>query len=321
MTLDASEFGDFAPLVPEARRGEQKLPEAVPLRPSITETPTSPADTGDFGTLVPKGASTQLGPSQAQPEQEFGDFADLVPQGGPSTPFTSYVEAAGKSLVKGAAGQIAAPLKEVAEKGVVQGMQNAEIMDRIDRGEQVPQINDIFGYGDMSPQDRQDFKNTYSRWFVGSPAESQQTLPYRAGAGLEAATNFQMPKGFEGQTWTGDIASGVGLMATGIGMSLIPFVGPMLAGGSFVMAGQNEARERAQQAGATLEQQERAAHLGTIAGAMDLVDIALPFVGSFGKALNLLGRIGVSVAEKAFIEGGQEGLQQLFQNWIAQNVL
>jgi hypothetical protein len=123
--------------------------------------------------------------------------------------------------------------------------------------------------------------------------------------------------GFEGRSWTRDIGSGFGSVAGGIGMSLLS---PAAAGLMFVTSGQGEAADRAVKAGATPEQIQQAARFGTIAGATDVVDALLPALGSTGKALGLIGRVGYAAVAGALAEGGQEGLQQFIQNAIARGI-
>ncbi len=144
---------------------------------------------------------------------------------------------------------------------------------------------------------------------------------YQAGQALEQRTQAEIgPRNAQVSPWAGDIGAGFGSVGANIITSLI---NPMLGvQGAFLQSG-GEAVDRAIKAGATPEQQVRAAKLGTSVGATEYVDALIPFLGSAGAATSFLGRLGAvgrRALEGAFIEGGQEGLQQFVQNYIAQTV-
>jgi hypothetical protein len=88
----------------------------------------------------------------------------------------------------------------------------------------------------------------------------------------------------------------------------------------FVTSGSGEAAERAVAAGATPQQIALATRYGTVAGATDVVDALLPALGTTGKALGFVKRVGYSIVAGALAEGGQEGVQQLIQNAIARGI-
>lgn len=116
-----------------------------------------------------------------------------------------------------------------------------------------------------------------------------------------------------------DVASGFGSVAGNIGSMMIP--GYNLLGIPNVVAqGAGEATERAVKANATPEQIQRAASFGNISGATEFADALLINSGSWGRAASLVGRVGMRALKGAFIEGGQEGLQQFIQNVIAQQI-
>lgn len=102
-------------------------------------------------------------------------------------------------------------------------------------------------------------------------------------------------------------------------MSFIPGVGPPLAGTMFIGAGQQEAAENARKAGATPMQIKEAAQSGTVAGATDLVDVALARLLPFGTG-TATKRILTGLVEGGIVEAGQEGIQQFMQNMIARGV-
>jgi hypothetical protein len=140
---------------------------------------------------------------------------------------------------------------------------------------------------------------------------------YRAGQAVEDTVKFTPEPGFEGESWTKDIAGGVGSVGGAIGLSLL---NAPLAMGSFLLGGAGEAADRAQKAKATDEQTRSAAMLGNVAGATDVVDALLPTLGGAGKAASAVGRVARRVAIGAGAEGAQEGAQQAAQNLIAQQV-
>lgn len=108
--------------------------------------------------------------------------------------------------------------------------------------------------------------------------------------------------------------------------SFLPFVplGPLgMAGratgvGIGLAAGAGEARERAEEAGATTGQRSAATAAGTIPGGLDaVVDMTLSvFPGGASKAIGFIKRALISGG----VEGGTEAAQQVMQNAIAKGV-
>lgn len=139
---------------------------------------------------------------------------------------------------------------------------------------------------------------------------------YKAGTALgEWGQRAMAPK--PGTEVAYDIGSGVGSVIGAIGLSVLSPVG---AGLALVYAGSGEAAERAVKAGATPEQVAAASRFGSVAGATDVVDAMLPMFGTPGRLAGFIGKVGAKVVVGAFAEGGQEGLQQLIQNTVAQGV-
>jgi hypothetical protein len=146
---------------------------------------------------------------------------------------------------------------------------------------------------------------------------------YKAGQAIEEFGKEALaPRpGFEpGKSWTRDIGAGAGSMVAGIGMSMVPGIGPAAAGALFTTSGMGEAVDNAVKGGATPQQTRQSALLGGVAGATDMVDTLLPMLGSTGKAVGFIKRMGVAAVKGAMIEGGQEGVQQLMQNAIAKGI-
>lgn len=117
-----------------------------------------------------------------------------------------------------------------------------------------------------------------------------------------------------------DVLGGVGSVGTNILTSLVPVAGPALAVASALGQGSGEAAERAIKAGATEKQIAQSTGLGQVPGATEFVDALLPKLGSTGKVLGFVKRVGLRVIEGALVEGGQEGVQQLMQNAIAKGI-
>src|SRR5262245_23178527 len=148
-----------------------------------------------------------------------------------------------------------------------------------------------------------------------------ETPLYQAGeAASVSGRQFVGPKRAELPQLVQDIASAAGSVAGNIGVASIPGIGPGLMVAGATQQGSGEAAERAIKAGATERQIATASSLGSLPGATEFADALLPTLGSTGKALGLIRRVGLRALEGAFIEGGQEGLQQLIQNMIAQGV-
>lgn len=226
------------------------------------------------------------------------------PPGGGS--LTDYPIALGKGFVTGAKGMVAASLKGLA--GV-----------RADRPSFPPGQSplDLAMRGDDAAFDQ------YLAGPQGPPQPVTSDLIYQAGQAIEdLGKDTLAPRpGFEpGKSWTHDIGSGFGSVAAGIATTMIPGIGPGLAGGMFVTSGMGEATDKAVQNKASPEQIAQAARFGSIAGATDVVDALLPMLGSTGKALGFIKRVGLAAVGGAVAEGGQEGLQQLIQNAIAKGV-
>ena len=273
--------------------------------------PVEMSDAEVFSVVPP--VATAVAPTAMAPSvpNEMGDEAVGIAQEG------SYLAHAVKSFIQGAAALPAAVPQDMAASAQNFSRLQIPVMDRIDRGEAVRLIDDPTGYSQMTPEQRAEFRKTY---VPAAMADPRQTTLSKLGTSLKEATTFTPEPGFEGRTWTGDIAGGAGSLMTGMLTSMIPGVGTPAAMTMFVSSGRQEARDNALKAKATPEQQERAAQLGTVAGATDIVDTLLPKMGSLGAALSLVKRVGVRALETAFIEGGQEGLQQFIQNVVSQQV-
>lgn len=286
------------------------MPEsAMPPLPDATtmEPPTAPPSPYEG---LPEDDSEDQ-PSAPQPEIPApppGFFPEEAPGVG------SYVEASGKAFAKGVTGQLGAAPKEFVATNYDTARRQLAAMDKLDAGIPLAPGEALDRpYADFDAEGRRRMRER-AKAMLATPIGEQPI--YKFGQQIEESGKFQMPKGFEGQTWTTDLSAGAGSMIAGMGLALIPFVGSEVAGATFLLGGRQEARERAQQAGQSPEMQARAAELGTVAGATDLMDIVILKTGTLGNAVGLIRKIGLKAIESAFIEGAQEGVQELIQNSI-----
>lgn len=293
---------------------------SAPPRPPagfVLEAPQAPTPVTQPISPPPSGYDDQMFPAEQpqEPEQSIG----VQPPPGfqlekPTSGFDAY-EAAAKGIAGGITGLLGAAPKEAALSSYDVARDRIRLFDKLDAGEpltpmEAAQNRHLTGLGpDIRKLYRQESLKT-----LATPVDD--TMLYQVGESIKQSGKFQMPPGYEGQTWTGDLSSGGGSMIAGMGLALIPFVGPLLAGTAFLASGREEARERAKQAGQTPEMQARAANLGTLGGATDLLDIVILKTGTLGKAVGLIRKVGLKALESAFIESGQEGIQEVIQNAI-----
>lgn len=245
-----------------------------------------------FDDLIPTDAPAQAGASLA--------FDDLIPE--PSgTGVGDYATEFAKGAGRGVQGFFTSGLKGIAGSQANRPSYEPgqSPLDQAMRGED--QAFDTYLTGPQAAPR----PITEDPLWRGAHAVEQTTAPY-----LDPAN------GWEG-SWTGDIGSGVGSMAAGVLTSIASGPTALLL---FATGGMGEAAEKAQKAGATPEQIQQATRLGTIAGATDVVDALLPSLGTTGKALGFIQRVGARAVAGALAEGGQEGVQQLIQNAIAKGV-
>jgi hypothetical protein len=261
-------------------------------------------------------------PSQASSEGPWSDFqastpapatpsAPVAPASAPWTDFgpsptpgiTDYLGEVGKRFVRDAVEtQIALPLRGLASMPPDAFMEPDQMLqaaqERMARG-----------------QDPSMFRNAE----LGKVTESPL---YTAGKSVSDTMNRLLPDRNILNPVVSDVAGGFGSVAGNIATAMIPVAGPGLSVLSNLTGqGMGSQVDDAIKAGATEDQMRRAASLGQIAGATEFVDALLPaFLGATGKALGFIKRVGLRVVEGAFIEGGQEGLQQFIQNAIAKGI-
>ena len=124
------------------------------------------------------------------------------------------------------------------------------------------------------------------------------------------------------------LAQGVGSILGFVPAAFTGVAAPAVVAGMAVSGGAGEASERARAAGATEEERSRAALLGTIPGAFDIIplarlskkfapDVVTDLVNKFGKPE--IDGIGSRI-RRAFTTGGIEGAQETAQG-VAQNLI
>ncbi|MCV0395491.1 MAG: hypothetical protein K5872_22345 [Rhizobiaceae bacterium] len=230
----------------------------------------------------------------------------------------------GGTILKGAAAQQKGAQHSAAELG----RQQLAVMDRIDRGEPVPETEDVIGYQHMTPEQRREARAELEQAQAAfDPGTVEDSSLYRSGQAVQDYGETILPAepGYE-DSISRNIGRGLGSVATGVAASALG--GPVAAGTAFSLAGASEAVDRAVQAGATEEQIIAAAKSGQFAGMTDslpvevlLGRVPLPGgqlikvpVGMIGDAL----RVGQRIGFQALVEGIQEGGQEFIQNAIQQ---
>jgi len=265
----------------------------------------TPATGGPQGSMPTAAGAAQ--PVFAAPA-EVDDWVDDWTPEAASGSMTDYPVEFGKGFVEGAKNLPASALKGIGAAQTVRAQDTAMFADAIERAQQGVDPATAIDQVRANPP------------AMGRIAD--QPL-YQAGKAIEefGKETLAPRPGFEpGKSWTRDIGSGFGSMAAGIATSMVPFGGPALAGAMFLGSGMGEAVDRAIEHGATEEQALQAAQLGAVAGATDIVDALLPALGSTGKALGFIKRVGLRTVYGALAEGGQEAVQSIIQNAIAKGI-
>ncbi len=291
---------------------------------------------GYFDDLLPSGdggSSTSAGhfDDLIQSTGTGGHFDDLVP----SRTLGGEVKEVAKGVIPGAVKFGGTTLKGAAglqkagqHNAAAFGRKQIEVMDRIDRGETVPETEDAIGYQHMSPEQRTEARAEMVQAQKDfKPGTVEESILFKAGESVRAVGEKILPAapGYENSTGR-TIGEGLGSVAAGVVTSAVG--GPVAGGAVFTLAGSGEAVERAVQHGATEEQIIEAAKTGQIPGLTDslpvetlLGRVPLPGgkfikvpVGMIADALKVGGRIGF----QALVEGIQEGGQEFLQNAIEQ---
>lgn len=281
-------------------------PPPAPVTPmgdvAFSDDATSPPATGEGAFSIP-------GPAEDSQLQRAGQHLLEIPKGLPEGAITL-----GGTALKGAAGLAV----EGRENAARQYGDQFGVFDRVDRGEAVPETEDVLGYQHMTPEQRQEARRQAGDFaLTRDRTQVADTSLYRAGEAVQEFGRGVLPAapGYEDSPLR-KLGTGLGSVGGGVILSLI---NPALAGGVFALSGAGEAVERAVNDGATEEQITAAAKLGLLPGLSDSLPIEvllkggipLPYLGRF---MQIAGRIGLQAA----IEGVQEGGQEFLQNWVAQ---
>lgn len=213
------------------------------------------------------------------------------------------------------------------------GRKQLDVMDRIDRGEPVPEMEDPIGYAYMSTEQRQAARRDQERATAEfNPTPIEKRPFFKAGEKVQQFAKELMPAapGYEESTGR-QLGEGMGSMVFGLPFA---YFGAVPAGIVFGSAGIGEATQRAVEfdrkekaagrPGLTEDQISLAGILGVGPGATDLLPIEvlmgrlpIPLPPALRRPVAMaIGRIG----GQALIEGAQEGGQAFLQNLIAREV-
>lgn len=258
-------------------------------------------------------------------------FGDLVPE----RTIGGQVKEAVKGIIPGAVKFGGTTLKGAAglQKGAQHnaaafGRGQIDVMDRIDRGESVPEIDDAMGYQHMSPEQRKEARAELEQAQKDfAPGKVEDSVLYQAGESVRKTGEKILPAapGYDDSLGR-SIGEGLGSVAGGVVASAV--AGPVAGGALFTLSGSGESVERAVAGGASEEDIIQAAKTGQIPGMTDSLPVEtllgrVPIPGGkfikipaglLGDALKVGGRIGF----QALIEGIQEGGQEFLQNAIEQ---
>lgn len=262
----------------------------------------------------------------------FDDPGDWEPVGGPATtpqpstiddwePITKlgvgdYAKAGAQRLVAGARDTLGSGLQGVAEATAVLPEEQRAQQIRAPSQRAASMVRPAMPWSQALEQANEEAAAGGLDMTSNDPRES---LAYRAGSAIKGVGKEALTPGPAGEGLFGDVAGAVGSTVGGVGLSLIPGVGPLAAAGTFIGAGQQEAAENARNAGASPAQIKEAAQQGTVPGATDLVDVALAKALPFGTG-RLTTRILKGALEGGIVEATQEGIQQFMQNMIARRI-
>ncbi len=201
-------------------------------------------------------------------------------------------------------------------------------MDRVDRGEAVPEMEDPAAYQYMTPEQRQQFRATVQGG-VDTPIADLPLV--QAGRAVTRESNvFPAAPGYE-QSIGRVAGEGLGSVAGGVATAMIPGVGPIAAPALYTESGSGQAAEQAMQdPKATRQQVVTASLAGAGPGATDTLpletligSVPLPGAKMLAKVPGILGaaaRGGARMLGQGAVEAGQEAAQQVGQNLVAQQV-
>lgn len=309
-------MGAYDDLIPGGPQTPTQSPETQP----------SPSRATGYSDLVPQDNT----PGAMVPSQDVSAYSDLVPDVNPALggypAVSNYITEGGKAIVRGLTETFATEARGLAASRVIQAQQQLEALNQpkttpddtsyvTDPFERAAIVGRRRGPRPLTPEAEAERRS------VLEPIAQQdvrQHPAYRAGEYISQNLSPQSQKILN--PVVEDVLQGVGSLGANIGQAFVPVVGPAVLTAGAIFQGQGEAVERALKAGATQEQALRAAAMGTLPGLTEFADALIVTAGSPGRATGLMWRVGRKALEGAFIEGGQEGLQQFMQNAIAKGV-
>lgn len=251
--------------------------------------------------------------------QQYKEFGKQIPGGVISTAGTAIqgVDVAGRKAQSGSSEF---------------GRQQLEVMDRIDRGEEVREVDDAIGYQHMSPDQRSAARAELAQAQTAfNPTPIAERPLYRAGEAVkEFGQNLIPPApGYE-KSVGAELGRGMGSLVAGLPAAMLG--GPVGGGAFFATLGAGEATNKAVEfdkaerkagrPGLTQDQIVTAGLLGVGPGSTDIVPVEM-LLGQLKVPMPVRGAVASGIARigtQAFVEGIQEGGQQFLQNLIAREV-
>lgn len=235
---------------------------------------------------------------------------------------------AGKGIPAGVGSLVGSAITGIGTNLQQSNYDQLALMDRVDRGESVPEMEDPAGYSYMDPEQRKQFRATVQGG-VDTPIADLPLV--QAGRAVTRESNlFPAAPGYE-QSPGRMVGEGLGSVAGGVGVAMIPGAGPIAAPALYTASGSGQAAEQAMQdPKATREQVVDASLAGAGPGATDTLPLetligAVPLPGAkvLAKVPGILGaaaRGGARMLGQGGVEMLQEGGQQVAQNFVAQQV-
>lgn len=299
--------------------------------PSYAPVPGAGLDPPDLSGLdmasVPRGTTARpMQPSGTRPYQlgvavrPYGDDVPYQPTGAMRVPGQGMLGAAasqaGQSFLSGTGG-IVAGVGDVVQGGIVQGQATARaqlgVMDRIERGEAVPDADDPLGYGAMSSEQRAPMRRAYeaSLQALPRPTDVLAGVPSAlsdAGRAIQEGARQGLPVDqAQAATIPVQLAGALG--------GAVPLIGATIAGGPAggfavgALQGYNTTFSEAKAHGATDEQAHAVAlPAAVVTGGLMTVDAAAVLRG---LPVGLQSRVVQGALDYAGASGAMVSLNQV----------
>lgn len=233
------------------------------------------------------------------------------------------VKFVGTTLKGGAAAQ-----QHAAESYKLFLQQQIQVMDKIDRGEPVRPIDDLYDYANLSPEEKQAARADAERAATGfTPTPLNQRSLMQAGQSVSEYGSTILPAapGYENAVGR-QLGEGLGSMVAGLPLGVVGRAPALLF---FSAGGSGEAIERAMdfdrteraagREGLTDAQIAQAGLLGTVPGSTDVAPVEL-LLGRLKIPVpvrGVLAKVITKIGGQALAEGLQESGQSFLQNLIA----